>query len=447
MEEERYLTVTALNRYIKYKFQYDTNLKGILIEGELSNFKRHSRGHFYFTLKDESSQISCIMFASSASKVNFNPKDGDKVYLRGDVQTYEQGGTYQIYATNMKLSGIGDLYLQFEKLKKELASAGLFDERYKKPLPKYPNTIGVITSPTGAAIHDIITTTARRYPLARIVLYPALVQGENAKESVASQIRHANEDGLCDVLIVGRGGGSLEDLWAFNEKIVAMAIFDSKIPVISAVGHEVDFSISDFVADKRAATPTAGAELATPNVVEIRENISEYIHQLTKNIKNKINDKESNLVHILNRLDAQNPLNKLNQTKDKLDSLVERLNIALNNSIINNTNQLNNYNKSLNLLLNRHLQAASSRLDKANNLLNPYIKRILDNKENEFKLNVEKLKALNPLSIMDKGYSVAMKENKVIKSVKDVKINDTFNLSLKDGTLSACVMEVKENGK
>ncbi len=447
MEEERYLTVTALNRYIKYKFQYDTNLKGILIEGELSNFKRHSRGHFYFTLKDESSQISCIMFASSASKVNFNPKDGDKVYLRGDVQTYEQGGTYQIYATNMKLSGIGDLYLQFEKLKKELASAGLFDERYKKPLPKYPNTIGVITSPTGAAIHDIITTTARRYPLARIVLYPALVQGENAKESVASQIRHANEDGLCDVLIVGRGGGSLEDLWAFNEKIVAMAIFDSKIPVISAVGHEVDFSISDFVADKRAATPTAGAELATPNVVEIRENISEYIHQLTKNIKNKINDKESNLVHILNRLDAQNPLNKLNQTKDKLDSLVERLNIALNNSIINNTNQLNNYNKSLNLLLNRHLQAASSRLDKANNLLNPYIKRILDNKENEFKLNVEKLKALNPLSIMDKGYSVAMKEKKVIKSVKDVKINDTFNLSLKDGTLSACVMEVKENGK
>ena len=228
MEDNKYLTVTSLNRYIKYKFDYDKNLKGILIEGEISNFKRHSRGHFYFTLKDEYSQISCMMFASSARSVNFSPKDGDKVYIKGDVQTYEAGGTYQIYVTSLKNAGLGDLYLKFEQLKKELSEAGLFDERFKKPIPKYPKVIGVITSETGAVIHDIMTTTSRRYPLVKIVLYPALVQGDTAKESIVAQIKKANLDNLADVLIVGRGGGSIEDLWPFNEKIVAMAIFDSK---------------------------------------------------------------------------------------------------------------------------------------------------------------------------------------------------------------------------
>lgn len=425
MEEEKYLTVTSLNRYIKYKFQYDTNLKNILIEGELSNFKRHSRGHLYFTLKDENSQISCIMFSSNAVKVNFNPKDGDKVYLKGDVLSYEQGGTYQIYVSEMKLSGVGDLYLKFEKLKKELASAGLFDERFKKALPKYPNVIGVITSPTGAAIHDIITTTSRRYPLAKIILYPALVQGENAKDSIAQQIERANSDNLCDVLIVGRGGGSLEDLWAFNEKVVAMAIFDSKIPVISAVGHEVDFSISDFVADKRAATPTAAAEIATPNVIDIKSQIADTKSYLLKNMNRIFNEKETNLVHIVNRLDAQNPIIKLNNTSEKISLL----------------------NKNLENLFAKYIDNAKSKLDLYTSLLNPKFKQIYENKFNRFSLNTEKLKALNPLAIMDKGFSVAINNGNVVKSINDVKTNDNIDLKLKDGIINAKVMGVKENGR
>lgn len=425
MEEEKYLTVTSLNRYIKYKFQYDTNLKNILIEGELSNFKRHSRGHLYFTLKDENSQISCIMFSSNAVKVNFNPKDGDKVYLKGDVLSYEQGGTYQIYVSEMKLSGVGDLYLKFEKLKKELASAGLFDERFKKALPKYPNVIGVITSPTGAAIHDIITTTSRRYPLAKIILYPALVQGENAKDSIAQQIERANSDNLCDVLIVGRGGGSLEDLWAFNEKVVAMAIFDSKIPVISAVGHEVDFSISDFVADKRAATPTAAAEIATPNVIDIKSQIADTKSYLLKNMNRIFNEKETNLVHIVNRLDAQNPIIKLNNTSEKISLL----------------------NKNLENLFAKYIDNAKSKLDLYTSLLNPKFKQIYENKFNRFSLNTEKLKALNPLAIMDKGFSVAINNGNVVKSINDVKTNDSIDLKLKDGIINAKVMGVKENGR
>lgn len=425
MEEEKYLTVTSLNRYIKYKFQYDTNLKNILIEGELSNFKRHSRGHLYFTLKDENSQISCIMFSSNAVKVNFNPKDGDKVYLKGDVLSYEQGGTYQIYVSEMKLSGVGDLYLKFEKLKKELASAGLFDERFKKALPKYPNVIGVITSPTGAAIHDIITTTSRRYPLAKIILYPALVQGENAKDSIAQQIERANSDNLCDVLIVGRGGGSLEDLWAFNEKVVAMAIFDSKIPVISAVGHEVDFSISDFVADKRAATPTAAAEIATPNVIDIKSQIADTKSYLLKNMNRIFNEKETNLVHIVNRLDAQNPIIKLKNTSEKISLL----------------------NKNLENLFAKYIDNAKSKLDLYTSLLNPKFKQIYENKFNRFSLNTEKLKALNPLAIMDKGFSVAINNGNVVKSINDVKTNDNIDLKLKDGIINAKVMGVKENGR
>lgn len=425
MEEEKYLTVTSLNRYIKYKFQYDTNLKNILIEGELSNFKRHSRGHLYFTLKDENSQISCIMFSSNAVKVNFNPKDGDKVYLKGDVLSYEQGGTYQIYVSEMKLSGVGDLYLKFEKLKKELASAGLFDERFKKALPKYPNVIGVITSPTGAAIHDIITTTSRRYPLAKIILYPALVQGENAKDSIAQQIERANSDNLCDVLIVGRGGGSLEDLWAFNEKVVAMAIFDSKIPVISAVGHEVDFSISDFVADKRAATPTAAAEIATPNVIDIKSQIADTKSYLLKNMNRIFNEKETNLVHIVNRLDAQNPIIKLNNTSEKISLL----------------------NKNLENLFAKYIDNSKSKLDLYTSLLNPKFKQIYENKFNRFSLNTEKLKALNPLAIMDKGFSVAINNGNVVKSINDVKTNDNIDLKLKDGIINAKVMGVKENGR
>ena len=272
--EERYLTVTALTKYIKYKFDHDTNLKEVLLEGEISNFKHNSRGHFYFTLKDENASISAIMFATQASNVKFEPTDGMKVYVKGSLSVYEASGSYQIYVTEMKSDGIGDLYLAYERLKKELERKGLFDQAHKKPIPRFPKTVGVITSPTGAAVRDIIKTIERRYPLCSVVLYPAIVQGDKAKDDVVKQINKANKDRICDVLIIGRGGGSIEDLWAFNERVVAKAIYDSEIPIISAVGHEIDFTIADYVADIRAATPTAAAEIATPNITNLIENIN-----------------------------------------------------------------------------------------------------------------------------------------------------------------------------
>jgi exodeoxyribonuclease VII large subunit len=424
MEDNKYLTVTSLNRYIKYKFDYDKNLKGILIEGEISNFKRHSRGHFYFTLKDEYSQISCMMFASSARSVNFSPKDGDKVYIKGDVQTYEAGGTYQIYVTSLKNAGLGDLYLKFEQLKKELSEAGLFDERFKKPIPKYPKVIGVITSETGAVIHDIMTTTSRRYPLVKIVLYPALVQGDTAKESIVAQIKKANQDNLADVLIVGRGGGSIEDLWPFNEKIVAMAIFDSKIPIISAVGHESDTTIADFVADKRAATPTAAAELATPNVIDIKDEIKKNIIQINRLIQNKLNDLSNMMLQIDKRLDASSPVNRLNNELERLNVLKIRLNNSMNVKINNERVRLkHNYE-----LLNK-------------------INNVLDNKNSNFKVLISKLNALNPLLIMDKGFSIAKKDDHIIRSVNDIKKDDTINITLQDGVVLSRVIEVNKNGK
>ena len=264
-QTKQYLSVTALTKYIKYKLEGDTHLKQIYLKGEISNLTKHSRGHYYFSLKDENAQIKAIMFSSATKSLAFDPKDGDKVLAYGAISVYEPSGSYSIQIYQMEPDGIGALYLAYEKLKEEMEEKGYFSQTRKKPIPKYPSAIGVITSPTGAAIRDIIHTIERRYPLTKLILYPALVQGDTAKESIRDQINKANQDSLVDVLIVGRGGGSIEDLWAFNERVVAEAIYASKIPIISAVGHETDFTISDFVSDLRAPTPTAAAELATPD--------------------------------------------------------------------------------------------------------------------------------------------------------------------------------------
>ncbi len=401
--EERYLTVSALTKYIKYKFDHDHNLEEVLLEGEISNFKHNSRGHFYFTLKDEGASISVTMFSSFAKTVKFIPKDGMKVFVKGNVTVYEPSGTYQINIKEMKSDGIGDLYLAFQQLKAELEKEGLFAEHHKKQIPYFPKCIGVITSPTGAAIKDIVHTVSRRYPLTKIILYPAIVQGEDAKKDIVKQIQLANEQSLCDVLIVGRGGGSIEDLWAFNERIVARAIYDSHIPIISAVGHEIDFSIADFVADVRAATPTAAAELATPSLDMLKGNVNYYVDRMTKYMQQLFHNAKLIVANMDRRMDALNPLAKL---KHKQTLLKE-------------------YSKQLNYL----------------------IQHILLDKKSRFKFLEGKLSALNPLSIMDKGYSISSINQEIITDVTKVKVEDILTTKLKNGEIKSKIFEVIENGK
>lgn len=402
MQENKndYVTVTALTKYIKWKFEHDHHLEDIFVTGEISNFKHHSRGHFYFTLKDDGAAIGAMMFASSAMKVKFEPKDGMKVFLRGRISVYEPSGTYQIVVSEMKSDGVGDLYLAYEQLKKELGELGLFDPAHKKPIPQIPKVIGVITSPTGAAIKDIINTITRRFPFCKVILYPALVQGEEAKNSIVEQIKLAEEQALCDVLIVGRGGGSIEDLWAFNEKIVAYAIYNCNIPIISAVGHEIDFTIADFVADKRAATPTAAAEIATPNKDVLKQNIIQIYGILNKNIKNFFDNYKLILGNLEKSLDNNSPKTTLIHKREIVDAKFNSLGLM--------------------------------------------IKAILANKENSYKVLIEKLKALNPLQIMDKGYSIAKHNNEIVRSVKQVKENDLIDITLNDGSIKAKVMEVND---
>lgn len=402
MQENKndYVTVTALTKYIKWKFEHDHHLEDIFVTGEISNFKHHSRGHFYFTLKDDGAAIGAMMFASSAMKVKFEPKDGMKVFLRGRISVYEPSGTYQIVVSEMKSDGVGDLYLAYEQLKKELGELGLFDSAHKKPIPQIPKVIGVVTSPTGAAIKDIINTITRRFPFCKVILYPALVQGEEAKNSIVEQIKLAEEQALCDVLIVGRGGGSIEDLWAFNEKIVAYAIYNCNIPIISAVGHEIDFTIADFVADKRAATPTAAAEIATPNKDVLKQNIIQIYGILNKNIKNFFDNYKLILGNLEKSLDNNSPKTTLIHKREIVDAKFNSLGLM--------------------------------------------IKAILANKENSYKVLIEKLKALNPLQIMDKGYSIAKHNDEIVRSVKQVKENDLIDITLNDGSIKAKVMEVND---
>ena len=288
MNDSKYLSVGAINRYLKSRFDNDPNLQKVFIKGEISNFKRHTTGHLYFSIKDETGKINAIMFRTQANKVLFEPMDGSKVLITGRVSVYEATGSYQIYVEEMLEDGVGNLYLAFEKLKQELAKEGLFDEAKKKKIPKIPETIGVVTAPTGAAIKDILSTIKRRFPLTKVYLFPALVQGDQAASDIVKKIKQANTYPL-DVLIVGRGGGSIEDLWPFNEEIVARAIYESKIPVISAVGHEIDFTISDFVADLRAPTPTGAAEMAVPNINDVINNIEQLKIRLNESIYKKIN--------------------------------------------------------------------------------------------------------------------------------------------------------------
>ena len=415
---DKYISVTQLTRYIKYKIDNDVNLNEVYLKGEISNFKAHSRGHYYFTLKDEGSRINAVMFSSQTRNVKFIPQDGMKVLVNGKISVYEANGGYQIYVNEMLEDGIGNLYIAFEQLKKKLQDEGLFNEEYKKPIPKIPSRIGVVTAPTGAAIKDIISTIKRRWPLTEIYLFPALVQGESAKEDIVRQIKRADEYNL-DTLIVGRGGGSIEDLWAFNEEIVARAIFECKTPVISAVGHEIDFTIADFVADLRAPTPTGAAEMAVPQLADIAKYLNQVNIRLNNTISNQINQNKRKLIDLKNSNIFKNPI-MIYQTKEMMfDNLLEKLKLNL-------INLTNIKEKELIRLKNSYV------------LQKPY--QVIDQKSNKYLQLLSKLETLSPLLTLQRGYSITKKEGKVVSKAKEIKKGDSIEVTFTDGSIEAEVL-------
>ena len=415
--KNKYLTVEALTKYLKFKFDSDVNLKTVYLKGEISNFKAHTTGHFYFSLKDEYSKINAIMFSSNNKKLLFTPTEGMKVLVRGRISIYEATGNYQIYIDEMLEDGLGNLHIAFEQLKEKLSKEGLFEQVHKKPIPKIPNRVGVVTAATGAAVKDIISTIKRRFPICEILLFPSLVQGDNAAPDIVKKIEQANDHDL-DVLIVGRGGGSIEDLWPFNEEIVARAIFNSRIPIISAVGHEIDYTISDFVSDLRAPTPTAAAELAVPNIVDLTHNLNQIAIRLNESIYNQINFKKLYLDSVKNSFVIKNPMIMYENKQQKLDNIIEKINQLINYKAQNKRILLNN-------------------LKNNNILLNPI--HLYKPKKLELTNIISKLELLNPLSILKRGYTLTYIDNKIVKSVDDINIDTKLKIKFYDGIITTKV--------
>lgn len=417
--EDKYITVSQLSRYLKFKFDNDNNLANIFLKGEISNFKLHTRGHLYFTIKDENSRINAIMFASQANKLNFMPSDGMKIMVTGRVSVYEATGGYQIYVEDMIQDGVGNLYIEYEKLKKKLASEGLFDASKKKKIPKFPETIGIITAPTGAAIKDILSTIKRRWPITKTILFPSLVQGASAAPEIVAQIKKAEEYPL-DVLIVGRGGGSIEDLWCFDDEEVARAIYECPIPIISAVGHEIDFTIADYVADLRAPTPTGAAEMAVPNQTDFYNYMNQINLRLHKAMKDYLEVSQEKLDNLRNSYILKNPISMYQIKEQKFDTLYEKLCLVMKNRIQNEENGL------------------TSKVEK----LPLFITHLLERNQNKYVSLLNKLEILNPLLTIKRGYSITKMNDKVITSTLQVNKNDSLEVELQDGLLLTRVEEI-----
>ena len=395
-------------------------LNKVYLKGEISNFKAHTRGHLYFTLKDEGSRLNAVMFSYQTNSLKFEPVDGMKVLVCGKISVYEATGSYQIYVESMEQDGLGNLYVEFEKLKKKLAAEGLFDQDKKKKIPKVPKKIGIVTASTGAAIRDILTTIKRRYPICETILFPSLVQGADAAKDIVKNIEIANTYDI-DTLIVGRGGGSIEDLWPFNEEIVARAIYDSNVPVISAVGHEIDFTIADFVADLRAPTPTAAAELAVPNIDTINTYLENAINRSTISINNLIDIRKQSLVSLTTSYVLKKPTAMYEIKEQNLDYLIDRL------------------NKEMQLILDN----ANIRLFKSINsyvLTNPDI--LYKFKKQNLAHIINKLDVLNPMNTLKRGYAIVKKEDKVISDIKKIEKDDIIDIDIRNGKINAKVVEV-----
>ena len=395
------ITVSELNKYIKNKVDEDEYLNNVYVKGEISNFKHHYTGHMYFTLKDEKSLIKCVMFKSSTSTLKFIPKDGMKVLIFGTVAVYEAGGVYQIYCKAMQEDGVGDLYQKYEELKNKLEKEGLFRKEYKKNIPLMPKTIGVLTSQTGAVIRDIINVSTRRNPNVNIKLYPIPVQGVGAAEKIVDALKIMNENKLSDVIILARGGGSLEDLWPFNEEIVARAIYESKIPIISAVGHETDFTIADFVADLRAPTPSAAAELAQVDVYEIQKKLLAYQERFKQALRKRLELMRLRYEKAISSRVFTDPMKQINEKYIFIDMKTKEI----ENNILNKLKESKN---------------------KATNI-------------------ITKLDTLSPLKTLARGYSITEYNGKILKSVKQVKEDEKIEIRLKDGNITAKALKILNN--
>lgn len=398
IEEKKALSVTQVNLYVKDVIARDDILCDISVKGELSNFKAHSSGHMYMSLKDESGVIRAVMFRSSATKLTFKPQNGVKVVAHGRIGVYERDGQYQLYIDDMQQEGQGDLYVAFEQLKVKLSAEGLFDSTHKKPLPKYPKRVGVVTAPTGAAIRDIINVLTRRFSYSDIVLYPVLVQGENSAASIVEAIEYFNRTKSADVLIVGRGGGSIEDLWSFNEEVVARAIYNSEVPIVSAVGHEIDFTISDFVADLRAPTPSAAAELVVPSQIELQEKFNNVYRRMYQQSMRLIERRRMQLEACKERTAFKNPLRVIDDERQYLDNLSHMFETACKTSLTQKAQRLSE--------------------------------------------NIAKLDGLSPLGTLSRGYALAKNDGgDIVRSVKQVSVGDRVNVRVSDGSFCAEVVE------
>lgn len=399
--QQNILSVTQLNEYIRGKLDIDPLLAQTAVRGEISNYKQYPSGHHYFTLKDESSALKCVMFKGNAFKLRFRPENGMKVVAMGKISVYPRDGAYQLYCTSLTVDGVGDLYAAFEQLKKKLAAQGLFDPAHKKPLPKYPGTIGIITSSAGAAVHDMLRILRKRYPLSQVRLLSVRVQGAEAPGEIAAAIGYANHYHLADLLIVGRGGGSIEDLWAFNDEQVAYAIYHSEIPIISAVGHEPDVTISDYVADLRAATPSNAAELAVPDQDALRQNLDAISSAMASTLSRQLKAAERHLQLLSSSPTLRSPTGYLDQRR-----------------------------QSVELLKNRLIAAQNQNLSKA---------------KQHYISVISKLDAMSPLKVLTRGYSMVRNDSgEVVRSVEQVTIGEEIRIHLSDGTLSATVVSKEE---
>lgn len=446
MEKQTYLTVSALNKYIKYKFDHDPHLKLIYVRGEISNCKIHKSGHLYCTLKDKEAVVRAVMFSGDFRKVTAEIKNGVNVLVVGYVSVYEKAGDFQIYMKELVIDGQGNLFLELEKMKERLGSEGLFALEWKKKLPTYPQKIAIITSQDGAALHDMLTTIRRRYPIVHILIIPATVQGSQAADSIVESINRANERTDIDLILLGRGGGSIEDLWGFNEEKVARAIFASQIPIITAIGHETDTTIADYVADFRAPTPTGAAEIATPNQSELRSNIRNFMNKLEQKLQIVITNKREQLNVYNNAYAFKRPEEKLHIQLQHIMQFSERMEKAFASKILQSRKDFN----LVNLMLKRStpyivITAEKKQLREYNNSLNKLIKFTIESKKALFFTRNELLQAIDPLKFLQKGYGLLSDEaNNIIKSIDNIKIDQTLIVQVSDGQLVCQVKTIKE---